>query len=129
MRKSKNIVASSQKTETAYSMPSPSCVCVGRHRFSCFKRTTYIRTRLTHSLEVNQLAKSIASALGKNMDLVEAIALGHNVGHTPFGHIGERNIAEFLKNDGVTLDAERGFKHNLQALRLLCDLEKGADYP
>ena len=93
------------------------------------QKNDYIRTRLTHSLEVNQLAKSIASALGQNIDLVEAIALGHDVGHTPFGHIGERTIAELLKNDGVTQDAERGFKHNLQALRLLCDLEKGADYP
>ena len=63
------------------------------------------------------------------MDLVEAIALGHDVGHTPFGHIGERTIADLLKEDGYTPDNERGFKHNLQALRLLCDLEKGADYP
>ena len=101
----------------------------GKTQVFMLQKNDYIRTRLTHSLEVNQLAKSIASALGQNIDLVEAIALGHDVGHTPFGHIGERTIAELLKNDGVTLDAERGFKHNLQALRLLCDLEKGADYP
>lgn len=75
------------------------------------------------------MAKSIASSLGLNLDLVEAIALGHDVGHTPFGHIGERTIADMIKSDDVIPINECGFKHNLQALRLLCDLEKGADYP
>ena len=56
------------------------------------QKNDYIRTRMTHTLEVNQLAKTIASALGQNIDLVEAIALGHDIGHTPFGHIGERTI-------------------------------------
>lgn len=101
----------------------------GKTQVFMLQKNDYIRTRMTHSLEVNQLAKSIASALGLNIELVEAIALGHDVGHTPFGHIGERTIAKMIKEDGVTPESERGFKHNLQALRLLCDLEKGADYP
>ena len=101
----------------------------GKTQVFMLQKNDYIRTRLTHSLEVNQLAKSIASALGLNLDLVEAIALGHDVGHTPFGHVGERTIADMIKSDNVTPADGRGFKHNLQALRLLCDLEKGADYP
>lgn len=101
----------------------------GKTQVFMLQKNDYIRTRLTHSLEVNQLAKTIASALGQNLDLVEAIALGHDVGHTPFGHVGERTIARMIKTDGVTPNNEIGFKHNLQALRLLCYLEKGADYP
>lgn len=101
----------------------------GKTQIFMLHRNDYIRTRLTHSLEVNQIAKSIASALCQNLDLVEAIALGHDVGHTPFGHIGERTLAELIKNDQDIPAEKRGFKHNLQALRLLCDLEKGADYP
>lgn len=89
----------------------------------------YIRTRLTHTLEVNQIAKTIAIALGQNVELTEAIALGHDVGHTPFGHVGERTLDRILSNDANTQDNQKGFKHNLQALRLLCDLEKGANYP
>ena len=64
----------------------------GKTQIFMLHRNDYIRTRLTHSLEVNQIAKSIASALCQNLDLVEAIALGHDVGHTPFGHIGERTL-------------------------------------
>lgn len=101
----------------------------GKTQVFMLQKNDYIRTRLTHSLEVNQLAKTIASALGQNLELVEAIALGHDVGHTPFGHVGERTIAEMIRTDGITPNDERGFKHNLQALRLLCNLEKGADYP
>lgn len=101
----------------------------GKTQVFMLQKNDYIRTRLTHSLEVNQLAKSIASALGLNLDLVEAIALGHDVGHTPFGHVGERTIAGMIKHDESILEENKGFKHNLQALRLLCDLEKGADYP
>lgn len=101
----------------------------GKTQVFMLQKNDYIRTRMTHSLEVNQLAKTIASALGLNVELTEAIALGHDVGHTPFGHIGERTIAKMLQADDETPDNEKGFKHNLQALRLLCELEKGADYP
>lgn len=89
----------------------------------------YIRTRLTHTLEVNQIAKTIAIALGQNVELTEAIALGHDVGHTPFGHVGERTLDKILEKDNDTPADQKGFKHNLQALRLLCNLEKSADYP
>lgn len=102
---------------------------LGKTQVFMQQKNDYIRTRLTHSLEVNQLAKTIASALNLNVDLVEAIALGHDVGHTPFGHVGERRIKELLDNDPDIPLQEKGFKHNLQALRLLCDLEKGADFP
>lgn len=101
----------------------------GKTQVFMLQKNDYIRTRMTHSLEVNQLAKTIASALGLNIELTEAIALGHDVGHTPFGHVGERTIADMLDKDVYTLDDKKGFKHNLQALRLLCDLEKGADFP
>lgn len=101
----------------------------GKTQVFMLQKNDYIRTRMTHSLEVNQIAKTIASALRQNIDLVEAVALGHDVGHTPFGHVGERTIAKMLVEDKSVPDIEKGFKHNLQALRLLCDLEKGADYP
>lgn len=86
-----------------------------------------LRTRLTHTLEVNQIAKTIVSSLGCNIDLTEAIALGHDVGHTPFGHVGERTL-NLIMNDceqmGVpVISSNLGFKHNLQSLRVLCDLE------
>ena len=87
-----------------------------------------LRTRLTHTLEVNQLAKTIVSSLGCNVDLTEAIALGHDVGHTPFGHVGERMLSLIMNNCeqlGVEVkNGNRGFKHNLQSLRVLCDLDE-----
>lgn len=101
----------------------------GKTQIFMIQKNDYIRTRMTHSLEVNQIAKTIASALGQNNDLVEAIALGHDIGHAPFGHVGERILYELISEDENINAEERGFKHNLQALRLLCDLEKGADYP
>ena len=101
----------------------------GKTQVFMLQNNDYIRTRMTHTLEVNQIAKTIAIALCQNVELVEAIALGHDVGHTPFGHIGERTLRDILENDDDTPTGEKGFKHNLQALRLLCDLEKGADYP
>lgn len=101
----------------------------GKTQVFMLQNNDYIRTRLTHTLEVNQIAKTIAIALCQNVELVEAIALGHDVGHTPFGHIGERTLRNILENDIDTLPEKKGFKHNLQALRLLCELEKGADYP
>ena len=75
------------------------------------------RTRLTHSLEVAQLARSIARSLGLNEDLVEAVALAHDLGHTPFGHAGQDALNECMKELG-------GFEHNLQSLRVVDQLEE-----
>jgi dGTPase len=75
------------------------------------------RTRLTHSLEVAQLGRSIARALGLNEDLVEAIALAHDLGHTPFGHAGQDALHECMQDHG-------GFEHNLQSLRVVDTLEE-----
>lgn len=75
----------------------------------------HYRTRLTHTLEVSQIARTIARALNLNEDLVEAIALGHDLGHTPFGHAGEAALSEI---------AEEEFKHNVHSLRVVDLLEK-----
>ena len=75
------------------------------------------RTRLTHSLEVAQLGRSIARSLGLNEDLVEAVALAHDLGHTPFGHAGQDALDDCMKPHG-------GFEHNLQSLRVVDDLEE-----
>ena len=75
------------------------------------------RTRLTHSLEVAQLARSIARPLGLNEDLVEAIALAHDLGHTPFGHAGQDALDACMADHG-------GFEHNLQSLRVVDALEE-----
>ena len=94
----------------------------------------YFRTRMTHTLEVNQIAKAIAYALHLNLDLTEAIALGHDLGHTPFGHQGERTLNDILSGkidagivtDKKKLEEERcygGFKHNYQSARILTQLE------
>ena len=77
----------------------------------------HYRTRLTHTLEVSRIARTIARALALNEDLTEAIALGHDLGHTPFGHAGERALNEILTTDG-------GFKHNEQSLRVVDRIEK-----
>lgn len=80
------------------------------------------RTRLTHSLEVAQIARTAARSLGLNEDLVEAIALAHDLGHTPFGHAGQDALNECMKPHG-------GFEHNLQSLRVVDELEqKYADF-
>ena len=76
----------------------------------------HYRTRLTHTLEVNQIARTIARALDLNEDLAEAMALGHDMGHTPFGHIGEEVLGEFLPE---------GFRHNEQSVRIAEKLERG----
>jgi dGTPase len=75
------------------------------------------RTRMTHSLEVAQLGRSIARALNLNEDLVEAIALAHDLGHTPFGHAGQDALNECMAPYG-------GFEHNLQSLRVVDELEE-----
>src|SRR5205814_3541451 len=75
----------------------------------------HYRTRLTHILEVSQIGRSIARALRLNEDLVEAMALGHDIGHTPFGHVGEELLAKFLPD---------GFRHNQQSVRIAEKLEK-----
>ena len=76
----------------------------------------HYRTRLTHTLEVSQIARTIARALCLNEDLTEAVALGHDLGHTPFGHAGERALAEI---------SEIPFRHNENSLRIVDILENG----
>ncbi len=77
----------------------------------------HYRTRLTHTLEVSQIARSIARSIYVNEDLVEAIALGHDLGHTPFGHTGENAINSILKDLG-------GFRHNEHSVKVVRELEK-----
>ena len=79
------------------------------------------RTRLTHSLEVAQLGRSIARAIGLNEDLVEAIALAHDLGHTPFGHAGQDALDECARSADP---AGGGFEHNLQSLRVVDEIEE-----
>lgn len=77
----------------------------------------YYRTRLTHTLEVAQIGRTIARALGANEDLLEAICLAHDLGHPPFGHSGEVALARLMKDHG-------GFDHNKQSLRIVTKLEQ-----
>jgi dGTPase len=80
----------------------------------------FFRTRLTHSIEVSQIARSITSSLGLNESLAEAIALAHDLGHTPFGHVGGDSLDECLRADGFHF----GFEHNFQSFRVVTLLEK-----
>lgn len=80
----------------------------------------YFRTRLTHSLEVSQIARSIAKNLGFNESLAEVIALSHDLGHTPFGHAGGDELDKVLKDAGFS----NGFEHNYQSFRVVTKLEK-----
>jgi len=83
----------------------------------------YYRTRLTHTLEVSQIGRTIARALGANPELTEAICLAHDLGHPPFGHNGETTLARLMKDHG-------GFDHNRQSLRIVAKLEQRyADFP
>jgi len=83
----------------------------------------YYRTRLTHTLEVSQIGRTFARALGANPELTEAICLAHDLGHPPFGHNGEATLARLMKDHG-------GFDHNRQSLRIVAKLEQRyADFP
>jgi dGTPase len=83
----------------------------------------YYRTRLTHTLEVAQIGRTIARALGGNEDLIEAICLAHDLGHSAFGHAGEIVLARLMKEHG-------GFDHNKQSLRIVTELEQRyPEYP
>ena len=77
----------------------------------------YYRTRLTHTLEVSQIGRTIARALRLNEDLTETISLAHDIGHTPFGHSGEETLSDLMKDSG-------GYEHNRQGLRIVDKLEK-----
>lgn len=81
----------------------------------------HYRTRLTHTLEVMQISRTIARALGLNEDLTEAIALGHDLGHTPFGHTGEEALDRALREHG------RSFRHNEHSLRVVDRIERDGD--
>ncbi|MGI6588828.1 MAG: deoxyguanosinetriphosphate triphosphohydrolase [Peptococcia bacterium] len=80
----------------------------------------HYRTRLTHTLEVSQISRTVGKALGLNTDLIEAIALGHDVGHTPFSHTGEEVLNRLLPG---------GFRHNENSVRVLTHLEQGKNGP
>ena len=89
-----------------------------KHKTQVFVNTEgdHYRTRITHSIEVAQIARSIAKYLGINDDLAETLSLAHDLGHTPFGHAGEESLNECMINYG-------GFDHNLQAIRIIMFLE------
>jgi len=82
-----------------------------------YREGDHFRTRLTHSLEVSQIARSLARVLGLDDDLAEALALAHDLGHTPFGHTGEEVLADCMADFG-------GFDHNAQSLRIVTRLER-----
>jgi dGTPase len=84
----------------------------------------HFRNRLTHTLEVSQIARTVAGALGLNTELAEALALAHDIGHPPFGHAGERKLDELMRSHGGT------FNHNQQALRIVEHFEQRyLDFP
>ena len=114
----------------------------GKTQLMAAGKNEILRTRLTHTLEVSQIARAIGQALGLDLDLIEAIVLGHDLGHTPFGHVGERTLHEIMTPDEKHLLGKRcllcrpadevpaewlpylGFKHNLQGLVVAMELEK-----
>ena len=89
-----------------------------KHKTQVFVNTVgdHYRTRLTHSMEVSQIARTLARFLGLNEDLCETLSLSHDLGHTPFGHAGEEILNKCMNNHG-------GFDHNLQTLRIVTSLE------
>ena len=90
-----------------------------KHKTQVFVNTTddHYRTRITHSLEVSQIARTIAKIFKLNEDLCESLSLAHDLGHPPFGHAGENSLNECMINNG-------GFDHNIQTLRIVTFLEK-----
>jgi dGTPase len=82
------------------------------------RHSDHFRNRLTHTLEVSQISRTIAGALGLNVDLAEALALVHDIGHPPFGHAGERTLDTCMREHGLSFD------HNLHALRIVEDFEQ-----
>lgn len=111
-------------TRTAYQRDRDRIVHCTAFRRLVYKTQVFLnhegdlfRTRLTHSLEVAQLGRSIARSLHLNEDLVEAIALAHDLGHTPFGHAGQDALNDCMRNHG-------GFEHNMQSLRVVDHLEE-----
>jgi len=89
-----------------------------KHKTQVFVNTEgdHYRTRLTHSMEVSQIARTLTRTLGLNEDLSETLSLSHDLGHAPFGHAGEEALSECMKNYG-------GFNHNIQTLRIVTSLE------
>ena len=89
-----------------------------KHKTQVFVNTTgdHIRTRITHSLEVSQIARTLSKFFRLNEDLSESLSLAHDLGHTPFGHAGEEVLNNCMKNFG-------GFDHNIQTLRIITILE------
>lgn len=116
----------------------------GKTQVFLYGNDDHKRTRLTHTLEVAQIAKTIANSLKLDLDLTEAIALGHDIGHTPFGHAGERTLHEIMTpcnennslipdspfiniGNSTAYDNYLGFKHNLQSVNVSLNLEKDYD--
>ena len=89
-----------------------------KHKTQVFVNTTgdHYRTRITHSLEVSQIARTLAKYFNLNEDLAETLSLAHDLGHTPFGHAGEEALNECMRKNG-------GFDHNIQTLRIVTLLE------
>lgn len=102
----------------------------GKTQVFLAKDDDHIRNRLTHTLEVAQISKTISKALGLDEDLTEAISLGHDIGHTPFGHVGERTLNYIMNNchnikmyNNELPEEVKGFKHNWQGIRVVSKLE------
>lgn len=107
-----------------------------KHKRQVFVVTVgdHYRTRITHTMEVSQLSRTIGKAIGLNEELVEAISLGHDLGHTPFGHVGEFILNKILNGsdllDGLMPGINAGgFKHNIQSIRVVDQIETRYEWP